>query len=188
MAAGQPNQPGAPGGHTWYGGGNPPPNPTFGQPPGWGAAPGVGGGFAPQGQPNRPSSNENIIAGIAHLSSFFAPLIAPLLIWLLVRDSMPYASRQGKQAFFFHIIISVITGVGALLFVFAFFFLGTFGALAASSNSGAAPGALLAFPLWFLLFFGVILALTLVSQGFAIYAAIQTFQGKPFSYPFLSRL
>jgi uncharacterized Tic20 family protein len=163
-------------------------NPTIGFAP---TQPGVAGGgrFAPQGQPAGLSSNEMLLAGFAHLSSFFAPLIFPLCIWLLVRDTMPYASRQGKQAFFFHLMFNAIVWAAALIFFITFFFLGLFSHLAAPPDgSGTLPGLLVFYPLWFFLFFGVVLIASLGGQVFSIYAAVQTFQGKPFSYPFLKRL
>ncbi len=192
MANGDPTQAGNAGEHTWYGGGNMPPIQEFGPAtgPGAGFNQGRAGGMPLMGQAQGLfSNNETLLAGIAHLSSFFAPLIVPLLIWLLTTNTMPYASRQGKQAFFFHLLFSAVTGVLALLLFASFLFLGVFSFAAASPDgSGSLPSAFLVYPLWFFVFFGVILALTLVGQGFAIYAAVQTFQGKPFSYPFLGRL
>ncbi len=111
MTNGTPPQPNAAGGNTWYGGAPPQ---TPGSSPAWGPTPGFGpaqpgAAFAPPMQPTGYTSTETLLAGLAHLSSLFAPLIAPLLIWLLTRATMPYASRQGKQAFFFHLILSAIS-------------------------------------------------------------------------------
>lgn len=191
MANGDPTQTGRAGEHTRYGGGNMPPFQEYGPATGPGAGFGQGraGGMPQMGQWLRSSSNEPLLAGLAHLSSFFAPLIVPLLIWLLTPATMPYASRQGKQAFFFHLIFSALAGVLALLLFVSFFFLGAFSLTAISSDgTNSLPGAFLVYPIWFFVFFGLILTISLVGQGFAIYAAIQTFQGKPFSYPFLGRL
>ena len=187
MTNGTPPQPNAAGGNTWYGGAPPQ---TPGSSPAWGPTPGFGpaqpgAAFAPPMQPTGYTSTETLLAGLAHLSSLFAPLIAPLLIWLLTRDTMPYASRQGKQAFFFHLILSAISLVFVIISIPLFFFGFAGVGLAATTNN---PGAAFAFPLSFLLFFGVITLIGLASQGFAIYGAVQAFQGKPFSYPFLSRL
>src|SRR5215472_12614903 len=73
-------------------------------------------GVSSPGAPTAPSSkNETGVAGLAHLSSFFAPLVVPLIIWLVVRDSMPYAARQAKQALFFHLIMGAFgLAMGAL--------------------------------------------------------------------------
>lgn len=172
--------------YTNYGG--PRQQTSYGSPPPFGAA--NSGGYPPPARPPFPppvrsSNNETVVAGIAHLSSFFAPLICPLIIWLVVRDSMPYASRQGKQAFFFHLIMSVLgTVVGLFLF---FIFTTTF--FAAASQAGAGnEGSSFAFPIWFFALFACIGLISLVGQGFSIYGAVQAFQGKDFSYPLLGRL
>jgi uncharacterized Tic20 family protein len=191
MANDSPNQTGRADGNTWYGGGNMPPFQEFGPSAGPDArarfGQGSAGGTPLMGQWPRLSSNEPLLAGLAHLSSFFAPLIVPLLIWLLTPSTMPYASRQGKQAFFFHLLFSAVAGVLALLLFVSFLFLGAF-SFAATSDVNSLPGVFLIYPIWFFVFFGVILTVSLVSQGFSIYAAVQTFQGKPFSYPLLGRL
>src|SRR5690348_7209173 len=170
---------GNPGQHTSYGGAPPP-----------SGAANPGGPPPPAGAPLPPaaarlSNNETVVAGIAHLSSFFAPLVVPLIIWLVTRDNMPYASRQGKQAFFFHLIMSVLgTVVGLALF---FVFTATF--FAAASQAGAGnDGASFAFPIWFFALFGIVGLISLVGQGFSIYGAVQAFQGKDFSYPLLGWL
>ena len=142
----------------------------------------------PAGQAFRPtgsSNNETLLAGIAHLSSFVAPILAPLIIWLVVRDTMPYASRQAKQAFFFHLILSIITGVfGVILF---FIFTTTFFAAAAQAQStDVAPTFV--FSAWFFLGIGVLTLVGLGGQALSIYGAVQAFQGKPFSYPLLGWL
>lgn len=137
---------------------------------------------APYGSSSAISQDQTVLAGIAHLSFFFAPFLLPLIIWLATRPTSPYASRQAKQAFFFHLGIAGVTaGIGIALA--AIFVITLLVGVSANNPSFAVPG-LFAFP------FGIILvlALVLVSCGYSVYAAIQTFQGRPFSYPFLRRL
>jgi uncharacterized Tic20 family protein len=174
--------------HTRYGEPHTPPaGETYSPPAGGPYIPPAGRPYPPP-RPTGFSSNETLLAGLAHLSVFVAPIVAPLLIWLLTRDSMPYASRQGKQAFIFHLAISIIASVVAMI-LFAIFFFGIFGSLAAAQQTnGESIGALAAFPIWFFLFFGAIAILGFISWGFSIYGAVQAFQGKPFSYLFMQRL
>ncbi len=165
--------------NTQYGSAGP--HTTYGSPPPLGAAT-PGGAPLP---PARSSNNETVVAGIAHLSSFFAPLVVPLIIWLVTRDSMPYASRQGKQAFFFHLLISALGLVVA--FVLFFSFVTTlFAATSQAITSETAPST--GFPAWFfaLLTFAIIIGLS--GQVLSIYGAVQAFQGKDFSYPLLGWL
>src|SRR6185312_6842858 len=79
-------------------------------------------GYPPYGYAlPRPTNSDNVLAGLAHLSVFFAPIILPLIVWLAMRNSSPYASRQGKQAFFFHLFFSALTFVTLILFYLGFF-------------------------------------------------------------------
>lgn len=132
--------------------------------------------------PTPPSGSDTILAGIAHLSIFYAPLLLPLIIWLAAQQSAPYASRQAKQAFFFHIGLIAL----AILFV-AVLFAATLataaGSVLAGDNRGIGLGVFL------FIFGGLALAIgELVGVGYSIYGAIEAFQGHPFSYPFLGRL
>ena len=136
----------------------------------------------PGGQPTPLRESDRVLAGIAHLSVFFAPLLLPLIIWLALQPSAPYPARQGKQAFFFHLAIAaasfaLVLALGLLAVLLL--------ALGVASNSpGAVVPAVLLVPIIGL----AVVALAVVMLGYSIYGAIQTFQGLPFSYPFMSRL
>ncbi len=174
----------------------PPPPGAFAVPPGFAAPPpaGYGYGYAPYGPyppyppyaaPMHPSGvpdGDRTLAGLTHLSVFFASIIMPLIVWLVTRTSMPYASRQAKQAFFFQLILGGISLVLILPFYFAMF--ASVFALA-PNNPGAAPAAFFG---GFALVWVLILALSGVRIGFGIYAAVQAFQGKPYHYPLLGGL
>lgn len=130
-----------------------------------------------------PSSSDTVLAGLSHLSIFFAPLLFPLIVWLVTRRTSPYVARQSKQALFFHLVYSVVAALLALVAVF-----GTFGGFIFSLSSNpygpVNPAPFIAF----LIAYGVVILLALVEIGFSIYGAVQAFQGRPFSYPFLGRL
>lgn len=139
----------------------------------------------PDGSSAPAAKHETGIAGVAHLSSFFAPLVVPLIIWLVVRDSMPYAAHQAKQAFFFHLVMAVLGLVG--VFVLFLSLVSTLFATASQAitsevaTSTTPPGWLFA-----LITFAIIIGLT--GQILSIYGAVQAFQGKDFSYPLLGWL
>ena len=77
-----------------------------------------------------PSKDACNWAVAAHLSGFagyvipFANVIAPLVIWLMKRDSMPFVADQAKEALNFQISFTVYMLVaGVLTLVFVGFFL-----------------------------------------------------------------
>jgi uncharacterized Tic20 family protein len=127
-------------------------------------------------------SSDAILAGIAHLSFFFAPILLPLGIWLLSRDRAPYAARQGRQAFFFHLAFAVVAFLLVVVWGIVLFF--TAGALATNADSGIIAVPAIAF----FVIAGVLGVLSVYAWVLAIYAAVQGFRGVPFSYPLLSRL
>jgi uncharacterized Tic20 family protein len=131
------------------------------------------------GGPPAPFSSESVLAGVAHLSVFFAPLLLPLIIWLAAERTAPYASHQAKQAFFFHLAIGVVSALAAAVFFAVTIALAAGGAFAGDAR-GLGAGA-------FVFFFGLLIvaALGIASIVLAIYAAVQTFHGRPYAYPLL---
>jgi uncharacterized Tic20 family protein len=123
-----------------------------------------------------------VLAGLAHLSVFFAPLLLPLVIWLALQPSAPYPARQGKQAFFFH--LAIVGAMFALVLVLGLLAVLLLTLGVASNAPGAVLPAVLLLPITGL----AVVVLGLVMMAYSIYGAIQTFQGLPFSYPFMSRL
>lgn len=156
------------------------------------APPAPGYGYAPYAAPYAPyvptmhpsgiPDGDRVLAGITHLSVFFGGIIMPLVVWLAAKTSMPYASRQAKQAFFFQLIL---TGI-ALILIVPFYIAIFASTIAIASNTpGAAPVTF--FGGFALLWIGY-LAIWVVEITFAIYASVQAFQGKPYHYPLLGRL
>ncbi|MFI5271816.1 MAG: DUF4870 domain-containing protein [Ktedonobacterales bacterium] len=172
-----------------------PPAPGYGAPsagyaypgagaPGYPAAPGYYAYYGPP-QPAHPSGvpdSERILAGITHLSVFFASIIMPLIVWLAARRTMPYASRQGKQAFFFQLILTIVTVI-AILPIYVIFFV-SMARFTPGNGDVFLPGFWGSFAaLWL-----VVAVLSVVRIGFGIYAAIQAFNGRPYHYPLLGGL
>jgi uncharacterized Tic20 family protein len=144
-------------------------------------------------------ANEKIFAGVAHLSIFFLPIVLPLVIWLAQKDRLPYASEQGKQAFWFHILYPLaffvlLVGIG-IVSVILTIIAGALGIAGTTASTGA-PAPFLPFIgvggivgiLLFLLFWLAALALTIGGIVLAIIGAIKGFEGRPFHYPFLDRI
>lgn len=70
-------------------------------------------------------SEERTWAMLGHLSAFaalvlpaFGNVIGPLVVWLIKKDSMPFAADQAKEALNFNITFSILAIVcGALIFL-----------------------------------------------------------------------
>lgn len=155
--------------------------PVYGAPPPYYGIPPVYG-YAPVG----PTESEKTLAGLCHLSVFFAPVILPLIIWLAMRRSQPYASTQAKQAFFFHLSFSILAIIGAFS-IQAIFISGAFTAAQTASATNQINFELTMLPL-VLAIYGALAFVGLVDVIFSIIAAVQAFQGKPYHYPLLGWL
>lgn len=123
----------------------------------------------PIAPPGAQSSDERLWAIIGHLSAFSAfitgigCIVGPLIVWLVKRDTLPFAADQAKEALNFNITLAI---AGAALVVFTLI---TFGI-----------GILLAWPIGALLFLTWIV-LTII-------AAIKANEGVAYRYPFTLRL
>ena len=114
-------------------------------------------------------ADERMWAMLGHLSAFTAFItglgcvIGPLIVWLVKRETMPFAGDQGKEALNFN-ITAIIVAVG--LGIFTFITLGI-GALL------TVPAACILFVGWFVL---------------TIVAAVKANNGEQYRYPFAIRL
>lgn len=125
-----------------------------------------------QPQPASPAptvNDERMWAMLGHLSAFSAFItgigcvLGPLVVWLVKRDTMPFAGEQAKEALNFNITVII---VAAALCLFSMITLGI--------------GLLIAIPLGCVLFVGW-LVLTIV-------AAVKANAGEHYRYPFALRL
>ena len=116
-----------------------------------------------------PVGDERTWALLGHLSALstflipFGSVIGPLVVWLIKRDTLPFAGDQAKEALNFNITVLIIA-VGLVVLTFI-----TFGI-----------GALLTVPLGLVLFLGW-LVLTII-------AAINANNGVRYRYPLTLRL
>ena len=123
----------------------------------------------PAATPAPTVNDERMWAMLGHLSAFSAFItgigcvLGPLIVWLIKRDTMPFAAEQAKEALNFNITV-VIVGVA----------LGLFGIITLGI------GFLIAVPLGCVLFVGW-LVLTIV-------AGVKANAGEHYRYPFALRL
>lgn len=130
--------------------------------------------FSPPADPSgSPSAEDRQWAMFAHLSALVGGLltsvfggwgivIGPLIIWLVKKDTMPYADEQGKEALNFNITFAIFALV--MSGVFGFFTFVTLGL-----------GLLLVVP--------AVAAIVLVWLVFTIIAAIRSNEGRAYRYP-----
>ncbi|HEU4663368.1 MAG TPA: DUF4870 domain-containing protein [Dokdonella sp.] len=119
--------------------------------------------------PTAQSNDDRTWALIGHLSAFSAFItgigcvIGPLIVWLVKRDTLPFAADQAKEALNFN-ITALIAAAALWVVTIGTFFIGALVTV---------PIGLLLFVAWFVL---------------TIVAAIKANEGVAYRYPFALRL
>ena len=123
----------------------------------------------------KPARLERLLAGGAHLSSFVAPFLAPLLLWLVLRWWLPFAAQHARHALFTHLLTLLTIGVLSLL-ALVVFLLGLEGTISVPPAGG--PLQVVYLSVFLLLVVGALLA-WVVGQISSVSGAIRALQGKP---------
>jgi uncharacterized Tic20 family protein len=143
-----------------------------------------------QPEPYTPTQDERTLACISHLTVFvssFGLLIAiGLWIYLQTRKTYPFAAFQAGQAVLFQLIVMVLTFI-VIGFVMIFMF-GAFGLSLAAGSAGSEAAFGIVLVISVLVFMAIIVLLTLGFYGYAVYAAIRSYQARPFRIPAISAL
>jgi uncharacterized protein len=69
-----------------------------------------------------PTSDEKTLALLSHVLTFIAPLLAPLIIYLVKKDESPFVAAHAKESLNFQITIIIIF-IGLLVSVIGILFM-----------------------------------------------------------------
>ena len=75
----------------------------------------------PQQKENQPTKDEKTWAMLCHFSSFsglifpFGNFLAPLIIWLIKKEEMPFVEDQGKEVLNFQISMTIYLLISGML-------------------------------------------------------------------------
>ncbi|MFC4556847.1 DUF4870 domain-containing protein [Virgibacillus kekensis] len=61
------------------------------------------------------NSDDRLFAMLIYLTSFFFPVLGPLIIWLFKRDDSEFVDYHGKEYFNFFIAFTVYTIISGIL-------------------------------------------------------------------------
>lgn len=64
-----------------------------------------------------PKNEERLLAAAIYAVSLFAPIVGPLVIWLLKREESSYIDYHGKEYFNFLISYSIYTLISGILII-----------------------------------------------------------------------
>jgi uncharacterized Tic20 family protein len=145
----------------------------------------------PTAAPYIPSQDERALACITHLTVFVSSIgflvAVGLWIYLHTGRKYPFAAFQAGQAVLFQFIVMILTFmvIGfAMLIMF-----GIVGMGMAAGGTGAGEAAFgVAVVIGIMIIMVMIAALTLAMYGYAIFAAVRSYQATPFRIPGISAL
>ncbi len=124
---------------------------------------------------SKPTLPEILLAAGAHLSSFIAPFLAPLIIWLITRWWLPFVARHARHALFTHLLTLLAIGIFGSLAVLVFvLFLG--GTLSVPPRGG---GLELVYFIVFVVFAVATGLAWVFGQISSVYSAFQVLRGIP---------
>ena len=64
---------------------------------------------------NQPSSDHRTMAMLMYLLGIFFPIVAPLIIWALMKDEGEFINKCGKEALNFHISFTIYSCICSIL-------------------------------------------------------------------------
>ena len=114
-----------------------------------------------------PTDDEKNMAMLSYILSIFSGWLAPLVIWLIKRDSK-FVSFHALQILFWHCIYLVLTMIAMM-----FFMVGMIGSVAAGAHNrtaGPPPAFFLFMPVFVMIFWGGWLINMIVGVIYAIKA------------------
>lgn len=142
-------------------------------------------------KPLAPTSDESLLAALSHFLGFLVALV----IWVTQKDKSRYVRFQSLQAMAFHLIVPVFTIIvlGCVLAAslgLVALGIGELAIFGTQNNPTAQPVGVFIFLMTALPFAIPFIVLPLVLLIFVVrlIAAIETFQGKDFHYPWLGNL
>lgn len=121
--------------------------------------------------------DERSWAMLCHISVFlsavipFGNIVGPLVVWMVKRDQYPLVKDQGRESLNFQITMTIFSGILLIVLIVGLI------SFAAEDNQGPFPRTAL--------FAGLgLLALGIINTIFIIIAAIRSYKGEQYRYPF----
>jgi uncharacterized Tic20 family protein len=133
------------------------------------------------------TSDEKLLAMLAHLSIFLGGIILPIILWATQKDKSKFVSFNSLQAIFYHLIYGLVV----VMFVFVMVFIITVSGIG-SGHHGHSVWRHGDTPV-FIVFLCVIMILGIClvifsGIGYAIYLAVISYQGRIIKIPVIGKI
>ena len=132
-----------------------------------------------------PTSDERLLALLAHLSIMFGGIILPIILWATQKDRSRFVTYNSLLALFFHISYAALIIIFVIIMFVAMIISGAAGAGGFNNSSPEMPMAML---IIIIVFYAGIIAVIFAGIGYGVYLAIKAYQGKLVSIPVLGNI
>lgn len=133
------------------------------------------------------TSDERLLAMLAHLSILFGGIILPIILWATQKDKSKFVTFNSLQAIFYHLAYGAIIVIYVLFMVLVLLISGI--GFSGFGNSHGHQGDMPVFMIiiMILLYAGIFI-LVFAGIGYAIYVAVKTYQGKLVKIPVIGNI
>ncbi len=135
---------------------------------------------------NDTTSDERLLALLAHLSIFLGGIILPIILWATQKDKSKFVKFHSLQAIFYHLAFAVVIIAYVFFMVLLLIISGVgFAGFSNSGSGGEMPAMII---ILMIILYGGILVLVFAGIGYAVYLAIKSYQGNLIRIPVIGKL
>lgn len=140
---------------------------------------------------NKPAdvtSDEKLLAMLAHLSIVLGGIILPIILWATQKDKSKFVRFHSLQAIFYHISYAVIIIIFVIIFALVMIISGVgFGAFPDSHHGKNGPMPVFMIIMLILFYLGLFVVI-ISGIAYAIYVAVKAYQGKLIKIPIIGKI
>lgn len=134
-----------------------------------------------------PTSDEKLLAMLAHLSIFLGGIILPIILWATQKDKSKYVTFNSLQAIFYHLAYLLIIVVFVLFMVFVMLIAGV--GFAGFGHTGGHDGSMpVSMIITMIIMYGGIFVFMFTGIGYAIYLAVKSYKGEVIMIPVIGKI
>ncbi|MEO6695674.1 MAG: DUF4870 domain-containing protein [Ignavibacteria bacterium] len=135
-----------------------------------------------------PTSDEKLLAMLAHLSVFLGGIILPIIIWATQKDKSKFVRFHSLQSIFFHIaFIGIIIGF-ILLFIVILLISGFGLGMFTEADVRGGEGLPVFMIIIMIILYGGIFLIVFGGIGYSIYLALKTYKGNLVKIPVIGKI
>ncbi len=131
------------------------------------------------------TSDEKMLAMLAHLSIVLGGIILAIILWATQKDKSKFVRFNSLQAIFYHIAYAVIIVAFVILFALVMIISGVGFGMFKEANNNNMPVAMI---ITLILFYAGLFIIIIAGIAYAIYVAVKSYQGYLIKIPIIGNI